>query len=182
MHDRVPGWLHKARTQWTNTGAERPDFAIDPAEGQESVWDYPRPPALDPVGQQVEVVGSNGVIASSDRSLRVLETSHPPSYYVPGDSLDRSKLVTLKTQSHCEWKGTATYFAEPGSDVAVGWTYNSPYPEFGEWAGWVSFYPGRVRCLVDGHVAEAQPGNVYGGWITPDVVGPFKGDPGTGHW
>lgn len=178
----MPDWLQKARSQWTNTGASRPEFARSPAEGQESVWDYPRPPALDPVSRNVQVVGNDGPIASSRRALRVLETSHPPSYYLPPGSIDESKLVALDAQSHCEWKGTATYFAEPGTERPVAWMYAAPYPEFKEWTGWMSFYPDRVRCEVDGHHVQAQTGGFYGGWITPDVVGPFKGDPGTESW
>ncbi len=124
----------------------------------------------------------NGVLATTNQSVRVLETSHPPSFYLPPDSVAVGRLVVVPGSSHCEWKGAAEYVAVAGTDVAVGWRYPAPYSEFAAYAGWVSFYPGRVRCTVDGEVVRAQAGGFYGGWITDDVVGPFKGEPGTSGW
>lgn len=178
---RVPEWLHQARSHWQHTGATRPSFALEPGAGQESVWDYPRPPAVVEDHRLVEVHGAAGSIASTSTSIRVLETSHPPAFYLPGDAIG-DRLAVVPGRSHCEWKGQAEYLAEPGSTDVVGWRYVQPYPEFDAWAGWVSFYPDRVACFVDGHRVQGQAGGFYGGWITPDVVGPFKGDPGTSGW
>ncbi|NNE74599.1 MAG: DUF427 domain-containing protein [Acidimicrobiales bacterium] len=170
--------MEAARNQWTYTGAERPPFAIEPGPGQESVWDYPRPPAIAPDGRLIEVVGERGPIASSRASIRIMETSLPPSFYLPPDSIAEGSLVVVDGRSHCEWKGDAEYLAEPGGDAVVGWRYPEPYPEFAEYAGWVSFYPARVECRVDGERARPQNSEFYGGWITDELVGPFKGDPG----
>jgi len=178
---RTPKWLEQARSHWTNRGDVRPPFAIEPDDGQESVWDYPRPPAVVEDGRTIEVRGMAGTIATTSRSIRVLETSHPPAFYLPADAVS-DRLQVVAGQSHCEWKGQAEYLAEPGSTQVVGWRYPRPYPEFAEWTGWVSFYPDRIACFVDGVRVAGQAGGFYGGWITPDVVGPFKGEPGTNGW
>lgn len=178
---RIPHWLQQARSHWENTGATRPPFAIEPSADQESVWDYPRPPTVAEDSRTVDVLGASGRIASTTRSIRVLETSHPPAFYLPGEAVG-DRLVPAAGRSFCEWKGQAEYLAEPGSAEVIGWRYPKPYPEFANWAGWVSFYPDRVECRVDGHRVRGQAGGFYGGWITPDVVGPFKGDAGTSGW
>ena len=183
----VPDWLLSSRESWSNRGVTRPDFALEPKHGQESVWDYPRPPAVVEDHRLVEVEDDAGLIASSNSCIRVLETSHPPSFYVPADSIVDGALFVTYGSSHCEWKGAAEYLSveDPsrgGRSDAVGWRYPSPYPEFAEYAGWVSFYPDRVECRVDGELARPQAGGFYGGWITDDVVGPFKGEPGTSGW
>lgn len=173
----VADWVQAARDKWTHTGKARPGFAIEPAEGQESVWDYPRPPAIDPDGRLIEVIGRDGPIASTTTSIRILETSHPPSFYLPPEAIVEGALDVVPGSSFCEWKGDAQYLAEPGGSP-IGWRYLKPFEEFTEYAGWVSFYPARVECRVDGEIVRAQHGGFYGGWITDDVVGPFKGDPG----
>lgn len=177
-----PAWLQQARDAWHHRGAQRPPFADDPGPGQESVWDYPRPPAVVPDDRTVEVTDAQGRVAWTDRSVRVLETSHPPAFYLPPDSVTPGRLVPVPGSSHCEWKGRAEYVAVAGTEEAVGWRYPDPYEEFADHAGWVSFYPGRIRCTVDGEVVRPQAGGFYGGWITNDVVGPFKGEPGTSGW
>ncbi len=183
----TPDWLRQAREHWVNRGDQRPDFAAEPGPGQESVWDYPRPPAVVPDSRPIEVDGPNGPIARAAHSIKVCETSHPPSFYVPADSIVDGSLSVTFGSSHCEWKGAAEYVAivsdaDGGRGEPVGWRYPSPYPEFAEYAGWVSFYPGRVECRVAGELARPQAGGFYGGWITDDVVGPFKGEPGTSGW
>ena len=180
-HD-PPTWLQRARDGWTHRGHARPAFADVPGPGQESVWDYPRPPAIALDHRTVEVGDPDGVVASTSRAVRILETSHPPAFYLPPDSVRPGRLTTAAGASHCEWKGAAEYLALPGSPEPVGWRYPDPYPEFAAYAGWVSFYPGRVRCTVDGELVRPQAGGFYGGWITDDVVGPFKGEPGTSGW
>lgn len=177
-----PKWLQRARDGWQNRGEQRPPFAEDPGPDQESVWDYPRPPVVVPDRRAVEVVDTNGLVASSDRSVRVLETSHPPAFYLPPESVIPGRLVSAHGSSHCEWKGAAEYLAAAGTTEPIGWRYPDPYPEFADYAGWISFYPGRVRCTVDSEVVQPQAGGFYGGWITDDVVGPFKGEPGTSGW
>ena len=182
MRRNPPTWLRAAREGWQYRGTQRPPFAEEPGPGQESVWDYPRPPAVVPDGRAIEVSDARGLLASTDRSVRVLETSHPPAFYLPPDSVVAGRLVPVAGSSHCEWKGRAEYLAIAGTTRPVAWRYPDPYPEFAEHAGWVSFYPDRVRCTVEGEVARPQAGGFYGGWITNDVVGPFKGDPGTSAW
>lgn len=182
MNEATPSWLQQARGHWTNRGDKRPDFAIEPGPGQESVWDYPRPPAVVADQRSVTVAGPNGPIANATHSIKVCETSHPPSFYLPPDSIVEASLHVVAGSSHCEWKGQAEYLAVAGSDAPVGWRYPRPYPEFTEWTNWVSFYPDRVTCHVAGETVIAQAGGFYGGWVTADVVGPFKGEPGTSGW
>ena len=181
-HPAVPGWLQNAREQWQNTGRSRPDFAVVPEPGQESVWDYPRPPAVVADTRIVEVRSGDIVIATTTQAIRVLETSHPPSFYVPPTSLTEGVLVAVPGSSHCEWKGQAEYVALSPADTPVGWRYPSPYADFAACAGYVSFYPDAVECRVDGELVRAQAGGFYGGWITNEIVGPFKGETGTTGW
>jgi uncharacterized protein (DUF427 family) len=164
---------------------QRPE-PIPPAPGQESVWDYPRPPRLEAVRRQVEVIHGGQTVALTLEPLRVLETSHPPVYYLPRDSIVPGVLVPTGRSSFCEFKGVATYFrVTMGSAVAddAAWTYESPAPGYEAMAGYVSFYPERVEvCLVDGEYVQGQPGGFYGGWVTGEIVGPFKGAPGSEGW
>jgi uncharacterized protein (DUF427 family) len=168
---------------WNFTGDRRPDFAIEPGPGQESVWDYPRPPALDASNETVEVRSGDLLVARTTRALRLRETASPPTYYLPPDDVNTDALVDVAGSSVCEWKGAARYWAL-ATDPAepVGWSYPPPRARYKALADYVAFYPARLECLVDGHRVEPQPGRFYGGWITPRVVGPFKGEPGTGHW
>jgi uncharacterized protein (DUF427 family) len=178
MTNQVPSWLQAAREQWAYTGAVRPPFAVEPGPNQESVWDYPRPPALAPDSRSVKVTGADALIAKTTEAIRIMETSLPPSFYLPPECIAPGALVIAPGRSHCEWKGEAEYLAETAGGLPIGWRYPKPYPEFAQWANYVSFYPARVQCLVDGELVRAQNGKFYGGWITDDVVGPFKGDAG----
>ena len=157
-----------------------------PGPGQESVWDYPRPPRLETSAEQVEVELGGRVIATTSHSWRVLETSHPPTYYLPRDAFEPGVLRETAGATWCEWKGAASYFdLVAGDRVAPGaaWTYLSPTPGFEPIAGAVAVRPGLVdRCSVDGETVLPQPGSFYGGWVTSRVVGPFKGEPGTSGW
>ena len=159
---------------------------IPPKPGQESVWDYPRPAILEDCDKQIEIVFNQVVIAKSDRTKRVLETSHPPSYYIPMEDI---KLEYFRPTSHktfCEWKGWCGYYAIKVNDAEVNnaaWNFFEPSPNFKEIKDHLSFYPAMMEaCYVNGERVTPQPGNFYGGWITPDVVGPFKGEPGTMWW
>ena len=169
--------------QWNYTGDRRPDFAVEPAAGQESVWDYPRPPVVEATSRLVEVRHGDVELASSRRGMRLKETASPPTFYLPSDDVRQAQLVAVDGSSVCEWKGAARYWAlaaDPREPVA--WSYPEPRPPFTNLKNFFAFYPGRVACFVDGERVEPQPGRFYGGWITSDVVGPFKGEPGTGHW
>jgi uncharacterized protein (DUF427 family) len=154
--------------------------------GQESVWDYPRPPRLEPTPAHVRVVFAGVLVAESRHTFRVLETSHPPGYYIPMDAWLPDALVPADGASSCEWKGTARYFdVVAGGAVArrAAWGYPHPTPAFAAIADCVSVYPGRMdRCEVDGVAVAPQEGGFYGGWITRDIVGPFKGGPDTWGW
>jgi uncharacterized protein (DUF427 family) len=149
----------------------------------ESVWDYPRPPRVEPSAARVVVELDGEVLADTRRSLRVLETSHPPVYYIPAADVRTERLrPSARRPTVCEFKGTARYY-DAGDRSAVAWSYASPSPGYEAIAGCYAFYPGRVdRATVDGEQVEAQPGDFYGGWITSAVTGPFKGGPGTMGW
>ena len=156
-----------------------------PGPGQESVWDYPRPPRLEATAEHVIVLLGTTVVAETRRPLRVLETSHPPTYYVPRVDVDTSLLVASRRRTFCEWKGRASY-----ADLVVGqlrvpdacWWYDDPTPAFADIAGAVAFYPEHVTASVDGEPVTGVPGGFYGSWVTSRVVGPFKGAPGTEWW
>ncbi|HEX4977714.1 MAG TPA: DUF427 domain-containing protein [Nocardioides sp.] len=152
----------------------------------ESVWDYPRPPRVEPSDELVEVVLGGLVVASTRASYRVLETSHPPTYYLPREAFAEGTLRPAEGSSFCEWKGVASYYdLVSGTAVAAraAWCYPDPSAGFEAIAGHLAVYPGLVdRCTVDGEVVEPQPGGFYGGWITSRVTGPFKGGPGTRGW
>jgi uncharacterized protein (DUF427 family) len=152
----------------------------------ESVWDYPRPPRLERSSEEVTVVLGGEEIARTHESLRVLETSHPPTYYLPRSAFVAGSLRTAQGGSYCEWKGAASYLDVVGGDVVAaraGWFYPVPTAPYGPIVDHVALYPGRMdRCTVDGEVVRPQPGDFYGGWVTSRVVGPFKGEPGTQSW
>lgn len=167
---------------WEYRGRGRPNFAVEPLPGQESVWDYPRPPALVACPARVVVKDDTGVIADSQDALRVLETASPPTVYVPPGDIDFSLLEEVPGSSYCEWKGQASYYALAGRTRVVGWTYRSPSPAFLKLSGYLCFYPGRVTCILGEETVRPQPGDFYGGWVTDAIVGPFKGESGTGHW
>ncbi len=172
------------KPMWNYSGSKRPPFAESPGAGQESVWDYPRPPQLLADVRLIEVLSGCNLIARSDKTYRVCETASPPTFYIPPADIDLNLLKEAAGSSYCEWKGAARYWvlkARP-APVPVGWSYPKPRAAFSKLKDFVSFYPGRVDCYVNGDLVRPQPGGFYGGWITDDVVGPFKGEPGTGHW
>jgi uncharacterized protein (DUF427 family) len=161
---------------------------VEPGAGQESVWDYPRPPGVEPVPERIRVVVDGVVIAASERARRVLETSHPPAYYIPAADVREDLLEPTPTSTVCEFKGRASYVTlrvpETGRTIAdVAWVYRSPTPEFEAIRDHYAFYPGRVdEAWVGDERARAQAGSFYGGWITDRIVGPFKGEVGTRDW
>jgi uncharacterized protein (DUF427 family) len=157
-----------------------------PGPGQESVWDYPRPPRVEPTSETMEVLLGGAVVARTTAALRVLETSHPPAYYLPRDAFTPGVLRPVDGTTYCEWKGVATYFdlVTPGATAPrAAWTYADPTRGFEAIRDHLSVMPALVdACLVDGEVVRAQEGGFYGGWITDRVVGPFKGVPGSHGW
>ncbi|WP_298805334.1 DUF427 domain-containing protein [uncultured Pseudokineococcus sp.] len=170
--------------------ARRPQ-PVPPGPGQESVWDYPRPPALVRSERLVEVrLSDDGpLLATTRRAWRVLETSHPPTWYVPREDVaDGVLALSDAPATTCEWKGRATYWdvAEPGGRGeprrAAAWSYEDPTTRFRDLAGAIAFTPSQVVATVDGERVRPQEGGFYGGWVTDDVVGPFKGGPGTWGW
>jgi len=181
---RVPSWAQRGRGKWRWTGAERPEFAAAAGPGQESVWDYPRPPRVERDARVVEVRAGDALVARTVRALRVLETASPPTFYLPpGDVVAR--LTPALGTSRCEWKGEARYWdvrVEGACEAQSAWCYPEPFEEFAALAGYVSFYPARFDCTVGGVIVRQQPGGFYGGWVTPELVGPFKGDPGSESW
>ena len=159
---------------------------IKPAPGQESVWDYPRPPRLEATNKHIQIIFNGVVIADTRRARRVLETSHPPVYYLPPEDIQMAYLSPAAGSSLCEWKGAARYYnlEVNGRRVErVAWSYPDPTPSFAAIKDHIAFYAAPMdACLVDGERARPQPGEFYGGWITGDIVGPFKGEPGTRGW
>lgn len=181
----LPEWARLGRARWRWTGAERPDFAGDPGPGRESVWDYPRPPRIEAEARRVRVAFGDVVIVESTRALRVLETASPPSYYIPAQDVAGEGLAHADGRSLCEWKGEASYF-----DVVVdghraeraAWSYAAPFPGFEAIRGHFAFYPDPLVCSVGELTVRRQPGRFYGGWVTEDLVGPFKGEPDSEDW
>ncbi len=159
---------------------------IKPQPGQESVWDYSRPPRLERTNKHLKIIFGGEIIAETNRAFRVLETSHPPVYYFPPEDVRMEFLTEAGGSSFCEWKGRAGYF-----DLQVGekrvenaaWFYADPTERFKEIENYLAFYPSKMdACYVDDELVETQKGDFYGGWITKDIVGPFKGGAGTWGW
>ena len=159
---------------------------VEPGPGQESVWDYPRPPRVERSDAVVTVVLGGVEVCRSTRALRVLETSHPPGWYLPREDWLPGSLEPAPGSSSCEWKGVASYLDVVGGGQRApraAWTYLDPVPAYALLRGAVAVYPAAVDlCTVDGERVQPQDGGFYGGWITSDVVGPFKGAPGTLGW
>lgn len=155
--------------------------SIAPGPNQESVWDYPRPPRIEPTSRRIRVALGGVMLVDTTRAMRVLETSHPPVYYVPIADVIDGALERSDRTTFCEFKGTARYFAVKSGDRVerdAAWAYDN-----GPLAGHVAFYAARMDgCFVDDERVRPQPGGFYGGWITSDIVGPFKGEPGTSGW
>jgi uncharacterized protein (DUF427 family) len=158
----------------------------EPGPGQESVWDYPRPPRVETSSKRIRVMFNGITLVDSSSTLRMLETSHPPVYYIPPRDIAMNYLKPSSRRSFCEWKGTATYYTivvgnRTGRDAA--WTYLNPTHAYRSIAGYLAFYPSMMdACFVEDEQVRAQESDFYGGWITSDIVGPFKGLSGTWSW
>ncbi len=153
---------------------------------KESVWDYPRPPRVEPFPGLIEIVHKGYILAKSNDSFRVLETSHPPVFYIPPENIMMDLLQKTSRTSMCEFKGMAVYFnlvTENDQISSIAWCYENPRSGFESIKDCLAFYPSKVEaCYVDGEKVKAQEGDFYGGWITSNLEGPFKGGPGTWGW
>lgn len=182
----IPRTPRTARLASAWRRSAKPATVDQAGPGQESVWSYPRPPAVETVPVRVQVFLGPHVVGDSRAALRVLETASPPTVYLPPDDVDRAALVPERTSSVCEWKGTARYLSVRAGDLMsrnAAWYYPDPHQEYAVLADYLSFYPARMtRCLYGGERVTAQPGSFYGGWVTSNLVGPFKGEPGSEGW
>ena len=185
MNDTLPEWARLARMKWKYTGQKRPPMADIPQPGQESVWDYPRPPIVREDTRTISVRFQKTILAQSQNALRVLETASPPTIYIPFKDITWSHLIASDETSQCEWKGIARYwvfdFGKEDIDICA-WDYPNPFPEFSALVGYLAFHPTRLTCVIDDDPVFPQPGGLYGGWITREIVGPFKGEAGTEGW
>jgi uncharacterized protein (DUF427 family) len=183
---KIPKDLSGEVNKWRNVQRVRPTDIIIPGPGQESVWDYPRPPRVEPVKSRIRVEFQGIVIADSKKTYRVLETASPPAYYIPQGDIQMKYLEASNRSTLCEWKGKARYWT-----VRVGkkysenaaWSYPEPWVGFELITDYIAFNASKMdACYVDNERVLPQPGNYYGGWITWEIVGPFKGEPGTEGW
>ncbi len=194
----IPTWLDAARSHWSWRGQARPPFAVAPGPGQVSVWDFPRPPRLAADAREVVIYWGDVQVARTSTAVLVLETAHPPSFYIPWADVNRALLQPSPGNSFCEWKGPASYWSlvnATHSLPGVAWSYPKPLkggidgdgitsdsPGVQALADCMAFYPANLTCTVNGETVTPQPGGFYGGWITPELVGPFKGEAGTQGW
>jgi uncharacterized protein (DUF427 family) len=183
MSDRE---LSPEQKRWREHPRTRPHSIPVAGPGQESVWSYPRPPRIESVRARVRVEFAGLCIADSTRVVRVVETSSPPCYYIPPEDVRRDLLRAEAGRAFCEWKGHSNYWSLVGGGREsrdAAWSYPEPEPEYVALRDFVAFHAGRVdTCSVGGAPVTPQPGDYYGGWITPDLVGPFKGAPGSENW
>ncbi|MEM1022885.1 MAG: DUF427 domain-containing protein [Myxococcota bacterium] len=175
----------RSRAAWRWRGQARPDFAEAPGPDQESVWDYPRPPSLEPVRAALRVQVGETVVAETRRGLRICETASAPTYYFPLADVRMELLEDQGPSSLCEWKGVAHVHhvrVEGALLRGAAWRYPEPWPGFELVAETMAFHPAHVRCFIGDEEVTAQPGGLYGGWVTTKLAGPIKGGPGTGGW
>ena len=159
---------------------------IEPGPGQESVWDYPRPPRLEDSDKHIQVIFNGVTIADTHRAKRVLETSHPPVYYIPPEDIKMEYFIPTSRSTYCEFKGDTSYYTIRVGEKTVpngAWYYRHPTHGYEAMTNYIALYPGKMdACYVNGEQVQAQEGDFYGGWVTAEIVGPFKGGPGTWGW
>jgi uncharacterized protein (DUF427 family) len=180
-----PDQVARARAQWRWRGTDRPPFAVIPAQGQISVWDFPRPPALFADVREIVVRWGDCEVARTRAAWAVRETAHPLTFYLPLADVNRSLLRPAGGGSFCEWKGPAQYWDlvdGPRRLAQVAWSYPHPFAGAEPLAECIAFYAHELDCSVGGAKVVAQAGGFYGGWITPELTGPFKGAPGSESW
>jgi len=169
-----------ARAHWRYRGQSRPEFADQLEVGKTSVWDFPRPPKQAQVDKPLAVKLNGNVIAYTERGVAVMETAGAPTYYFPPEDV-QVPLLSTNTRSLCEWKGVARSLSVCGVDNAA-WRYEEMFEEFESLYLWVAFYPSLLDCYVGSERVTPQPGGYYGGWVTSDLCGPIKGEPGSSGW
>jgi uncharacterized protein (DUF427 family) len=183
---KIPKTLLSEVNKWRNLERVRPTDIIIPGPGQESVWDYPRPPRVERVKSRIHVEFGGLVIADSNKAYRVLETASPPVYYIPQGDIQMKYLEPGNKLTLCEWKGNARYWTvRVGKKCSenAGWSYPEPWVGFELITDYIAFNAGKMdACYVGNEKVLPQPGNYYGGWITSEIVGPLKGEPGTEGW
>lgn len=183
---KIPSWLQQARDGWRYKGQQRPPFAIAPKAGEESVWDYPRPPRIENDKRLIVVKYGDQVLAETRRAIRVLETASAPTFYISPSDIDMSCIQPGQAQStFCEWKGPCHYWSVSIAGVNLvnsAWQYTDTFDEFRVIDGYFSFYPSMLDCFIDSVKVRPQPGGFYGGWVTDDIIGPIKGEPGSRGW
>ena len=171
---------------WRNFKRQRPVEIVTPGPGQESVWDYPRPPAVQGEKKRIRVEFEGEIIADTTKALRVVETAGAPVYYIPPQNVNLQYLITTEQTSFCEWKGTAKYWSVQVNDRIAenaAWGYLNPSDGYEAIKGYLAFYAQKMdACYVGEEKAKPQPGMFYGGWVTPNIVGPIKGEPGSEAW
>ncbi len=170
---------------WRWTGRERPPFALPTREGEESVWDYPRPPELRADTRHVVVRVGGEEIVNTRRALRMMETASPPGFYLPIADVKAGVLIPAAGQSHCEWKGAARYWTVVAGGVRLeraAWSYDNPLSPYEQLRDHIALYATEAECFVDNERVRPQDGGFYGGWVTNEIVGPWKGSAGTGGW
>jgi uncharacterized protein (DUF427 family) len=182
----LPDNIKKEIEKLRNVHRDRPEKAIAPGPGQESVWDYPRPPKIAAVTERIRVLLNGLVIADSSRAHRVLETASPPVYYLPPEDVRMDLLESSDYSTICEWKGVCQYWSVRAGNRLVenaAWSYPEPLAGYEAIQGHIAFYAGKMdACYVGQYLVTPQAGDYYGGWVTPNIVGPFKGEPGTEGW
>jgi len=180
-----PEALKLARAQWGWRGKIRPPFAEIPKQDQISVWDFPRPPELIPEKREILVYWGKTLVAQTRSACAVRETSHPPTFYLPMSDVHDELLRPAGQGSFCEWKGPALYWDLVDAErrlSRVAWSYPQPLAGAEPLADCIAFYSHHLDCTVDGAQVTPQAGGFYGGWITPDLAGPFKGEPNSSEW
>ena len=180
-----PDSLELARAQWRWRGKDRPPFADVPKQGQISVWDFPRPPELVRDEREIVVRWGMTLVARTCGAWAVRETSHPPTFYIPMADVKDTLLRPAGRGSFCEWKGPALYWDLLDGEHClprVAWSYPQPLAGAEPLADCIAFYAHPLDCKVDGANVVPQSGGFYGGWITPDLCGPFKGEPNSNNW
>lgn len=172
-------------SMWRWTGRERPPFALPTNNGDESVWDYPRPPELRADSRHIIVRLGGEEIANTTRALRMLETASPPGFYLPLADVKKDAFIPAAGQSHCEWKGVARYWTVAAGGVRLeraAWSYDNPSSPYEQLRDHIALYATDAECFVDNERARPQDGGFYGGWVTNEIIGPWKGSAGTGGW
>lgn len=180
--------VQQHRTKWD--ARFRPAGLEPVGPGEESVWDYPRPPVLAPYPGALRVRHAGCTVAATSRAIAIKETAGAPTVYFPPEDVMAEWLVPNGGVGICEWKGAsvALDLRLPGGDriADAAWTYPDPLADLGidypALAGWYAFYPARLACFVDDEPVRPQPGSIYGGWVTRRIRGPVKGAPGSAHW